>query len=160
MDEQQKIIQNFFKKMSSENGLPIESTDSKGAVCSYRWRLTTDKENSVWELKQLPRHIVLKTLSLKFESFPSEKILPLLNRMNPYNKRGTFFLGNKGDIYLENSHFYRTNVYVEEELALFITEMVDHLSFLYLVGENYLNNNLELEKAFQTSVELLQAKKN
>mgnify|MGYP007021938843 CR=1 FL=1 len=84
----------------------------------------------------------------------------LIHGFNRGNKRGTFFLGNKGDIYLENSHFYRTSVYVEEELALFITEMVDHLSFLYLVGENYLNNNLELEKAFQTSVELLQAKKN
>ena len=64
------------------------------------------------------------------------------------------------DMMIENSHFYRTNVYVEEELALFKSEMVDHLSFLYLVGENYLNNNLELEKAFQSSGDLLQAKKN
>ena len=160
MDEQQKIIQNFFKKLSSENGLSIESTNTEDAICCYRWQLTTDKENSIWELKQLPRHIVLRTLSLKFESFPREKIMPLLNRMNPYNKRGTFYLGIKGDIYLENSHFYRTSCYVEEELALFISEMVDHLSFFYLVGENYLNNNQELEKAFQTSIELLKAKKN
>jgi hypothetical protein len=160
MDEQQKIIQNFFREMRVKNGISIENIDSKNVLCCYRWQLTTDKENSIWELKQLPRHIVLKTLSLRFESFTSEKLLPLLNMMNHYNQRGTFSLGMKGDVYLENSYFYRTNFYIEEELALFISELIDHLSFFYLVGENYLINNLEMEDALQTSIQLLQEKKN
>ena len=45
--------------------------------------------------------------------------------MNYVNHKGTFFLGTKGDIYLESSHFYRNHFYVEEELALFITEMIE-----------------------------------
>ena len=160
MDEQEKIIREFFNKMSSENGYPVESINFKDTICCYRWQLTTDRENSIWELRQIPRYVLIKTLSLKFEKFPSEKIMPLLNRMNYFNQRGTFFLGTKGDIYLESSHFYRNHFYVEEELALFITEMIDHLSLFYLFGENCLKNNLEMEEALKTSIEFLKVKKN
>jgi len=160
MDEQEKIIREFFNKMQTENGIAIENIEKENSICCFRWQLTTDKENSVWELKQLPRHILIKTLSLKFEKFPSEKIIPLLNRMNYVNHKGTFFLGTKGDIYLESSHFYRNHFYVEEELALFITEMIDHLSLFYLFGENCLKNNVEMEEALKTSIEFLKVNKN
>ena len=73
---------------------------------------------------------------------------------------GTFFLGIKLDIYLESSHFYRNHFYVEEELALFITEMIDHLSLFYLFGENCLKNNVEMEEALKTSIEFLKVNKN
>ena len=160
MNKQNEIIRDFFNKMQNENGIAIKNIETESSICCYRWQLTTDKENSVWELKQLPRYILIKTLSLKFEKFPSEKIMPLLNRMNFLNHKGTFFLGIKGDIYLESSHFYRNHFYVEEELALFITEMIDHLSLFYLFGENFLKNNLEIEEAFKTSLEFLKVKKN
>ena len=160
MDKQKKIIRDFFNKMQTENGIAIENIETENSICCHRWQLTTDKENSVWELKQLPRHILIKTLSLKFEKFPSEKIIPLLNRMNYVNHKGTFFLGTKGDINLESSYFYRNHFYVEEELALFITEMIDHLSLFYLFGENCLKNNLEMEEALKTSIEFLKVKKN
>ncbi len=160
MDEQQKIIQSFFKKMSTVNKIPIENINKENTICSYRWQLSTDKENSIWELKQIPSYIVLTAMSLKFENFPGEKVIFLLNRLNFHNRRGTFFLDTSGGVCLENSHFYRKNVYIEEEIALFITKMVDHLSFLYLVGDNYLNNNLEIEKAVQTSIQLMKEKKN
>ena len=62
--------------------------------------------------------------------------------------------------YLESSHFYRNHFYVEEELALFITEMIDHLSLFYLFGENCLKNNLEMEEALKTSIEFLKVNKN
>ena len=77
--------------MQTENGIVVENIEKKNSFCCYRWQLTTDKENSVWELKQFPRHIVVTTLSLKIEKFTSEKIIPLLNRMNYYNHKGTFF---------------------------------------------------------------------
>ena len=160
MNKQKEIIKDFFNKMSSENGYPVESINFKDTICCYRWQLTTDRENSIWELRQLPRYILIKTLSLKFEKFSSEKIMPLLNRMNYLNHKGTFFLGIKGDIYLESSYFYRNNFYVEEELALFITEMIDHLSLFYLFGENFLKNNFEMEEAVKTSIEFQKAKKN
>ena len=160
MNKQNEIIRDFFNKVQTENGIAVENIKTENSICCYRWQLTTDKENSVWELKQLPRHILIKTLSLKFEKFPSEKIIPLLNRMNYVNLKGTFFLGTKGDIYLESSHFYRNHFYVEEELALFITEMIDHLSLFYLFGENCLKNNLEMEEALKTSIEFLKVKKN
>ena len=66
MDEQHKIIQNFFKKMSSESGSPAESINFKDAICCYRWKLTTDRENSIWELRQIPRYVLIKTLNLLF----------------------------------------------------------------------------------------------
>lgn len=160
MNKQNEIIRDFFNKVQTENGIAVENIKTENSICCYRWQLTTDKENSVWELKQLPRHILIKTLSLKFEKFPSEKIIPLLNRMNYVNHKGTFFLGTKGDIYLESSHFYRNHFYIEEELALFITEMIDHLSLFYLFGENCLKNNLEMEEALKTSIEFLKVKKN
>ena len=160
MNKQNEIIRDFFNKMQNENGIAIKNIETESSICCYRWQLTTDKENSVWELKQLPRYILIKTLSLKFEKFPSEKIMPLLNRMNFLNHKGTFFLGIKGDIYLESSHFYKNHFYVEEELALFITEMIDHLSLFYLFGENCLKNNLEMEEALKTSIEFLKVKKN
>ena len=160
MNKQTEIIRDFFNKMQTENGIAVENIKTENSICCYRWQLTTDKENSVWELKQLPRHILIKTLSLKFEKFSSEKIMPLLNRMNYLNYKGTFFLGIKGDIYLESSHFYGNHFYVEEELALFITEMIDHLSLFYLFGETCLKNNLEMEKALKTSIEFLKVKKN
>ena len=146
MNKQNEIIRDFFNKMQTENGIAVENIKTENSICCYRWQLTTDKENSVWELKQLPRHILIKTLSLKFEKFPSEKIIPLLNRMNYLNHKGTFFLGTKGDVYLESSHFYRNHFYVEEELALFITEMIDHLSLFYLFGENCLKNTSKVSK--------------
>ena len=160
MNKQNEIIRDFFNKMQTENGIAVENIKTENSICCYRWQLTTDKENSVWELKQLPRHILIKTLSLKFEKFPSEKIIPLLNRMNYVNHKGTFFLGTKGDIYLESSHFYRNHFYAEEDLALFITEMIDHLSLFYLFGENCLENNLEMEEALKTSIEFLKVNKN
>ena len=160
MNKQNEIIRDFFNKMQTENGITIENIEKENSICCFRWQLTTDKENSVWELKQLPRHILIKTLSLKFEKFPSEKIIPLLNRMNYVNHKGTFFLGTKGDIYLESSHFYRNHFYIEEELALFITEMIDHLSLFYLFGENCLKNNVEMEEALKTSIEFLKVNKN
>ena len=160
MNKQKEIIRDFFKKMSSESGSPAESINLKDAICCYRWKLTTDRENSIWELRQIPRYVLIKTLSLKFEKFPGEKIMPLLNRMNYLNVNGTFFLGTKGDIYLESSHFYRNHFYVEEELALFITEMIDHISLFYLFGDNFLKNNLEIEEALKASTEFLKVKKN
>ena len=98
MNKQNEIIRDFFNKMQTENGIAVENIKTENSICCYRWQLTTDKENSVWELKQLPQNIFIKTLSLKFEQFPSEKILPLLNRMNFLNHKGTFFLGIKGDV--------------------------------------------------------------
>ena len=80
--------------------------------------------------------------------------------MNFYNRRGTLYLGTKGEIYLENAYFYRTNFYSEEEIALFISEMIEHLSFLYLVGENYLNNNLDIDEALRVALQILREKKN
>lgn len=74
--------------------------------------------------------------------------------------KSTFFLGNKVDIYLESSHFYKNHFYIEEELALFITEMIDHLSLFYLFGENCLKNNFEMEEALKISIEFQKAKKH
>jgi|AACY02.10.fsa_nt_gi hypothetical protein len=160
MNKQNEIIRDFFNNIQTVNGITVENIETENSICCYRWQLTTDKENSVWELKQLPQHIVITALSLKFEKLPSEKIIPLLNRMNYYNHKGTFFLGIKGDIYLESSNFYRNHFYIEEELALFITEMIDHLSLFYLFGENCLKNNIEMEEALKTSIEFRKTKKN
>ena len=160
MEEQKTHIQNLFIRMSSENGISAENIENKNAVCNYRWQLTTDKQNSVWELIQSPSHVVLRTVTLKFENSATDKVLFFLNRMNFYNRMGTLYLGAKGEIYLENAYFYRTNFYSEEEIALFISEMIDHLSFIYLVGENYLNNNLDIDEALRDALRLLREKKN
>ena len=66
MDEQKKIIQQLFNKMGAENGVPIENINNKNAICNFRWQLTTDKQNSIWELIQIPSFVVLRTVSLKF----------------------------------------------------------------------------------------------
>jgi len=49
MNKQNEIIRDFFNKMQTENGIAIKNIETESSICCYRWQLTTDKENSVWE---------------------------------------------------------------------------------------------------------------
>ena len=75
MEEQKTHIQNLFARMSSENGISAESIDNKNSICNYRWQLTTDMQNSVWEVIQSPSHVILRTVTLKFENASTDKVL-------------------------------------------------------------------------------------
>ena len=153
MDEQTRVIQNFFEKTLPDGGVRSEIINSENYICSYRWQLTTDNNIGIWELNQSSSHVILTATSLKFKSFAKEKVIFLLNRLNYHNRRGTFFLTSEGTIYVENWFFYRSNFYSEEEISSFILDMREHVSLLHLAGENYFKNNLELEEAVENAVQ-------
>jgi hypothetical protein len=148
---QTQIIQDFFQQMSKEGGQCPTKVDSEKNLLHYRWRLTTDKENSIFELMQSRTFIEIRTVTLRYKDDDRTKLLNLLNGLNAFSHFGTFTLTDLF-ICLESNHFYYENSYTREEIAYCITGIISRLSLFYLCGDYVFNQNFQIELAINKAL--------
>ena len=156
IDEQQKIIRNFIKKMKDEVGNSPTEIKTK-AICGFTWKLTTD-EKSTFILTQHINHIVISVYTSTFLEKNKNDLLILCNALNGFSFCGDLTIGDN-NIVLKNTNFYKLNTFSIEEIAYLIDKVFDWFTLYVVSGAYYFDEKMSVDEAIKKAITSLKKNK-
>ena len=156
IDEQQKIIRNFIKKMKDEVGNSPTEIKTK-AICGFTWKLTTD-EKSTFILTQHINHIVISVYTSTFLEKNKNDLLILCNALNGFSFCGDLTIGDN-NIVLKNTNFYKFNTFSIEEIAYLIDKVFDWFTLYVVSGAYYFDEKMSVDEAIKKAITSLKKNK-